>query len=123
MQVLIVESDRDLGDLWCRQLERMGASVSIAGTQSDAIAVLRNTEISIIVLDLLVKDGSAFAIADFASYRRPNARIIFVTNTTFFSDGSIFQHIPNACAFIQSQTPPEDLAVMVEHYGTLAPVN
>ena len=71
-----------------------------------------------IVLDLVLGEGSAFAVADFASYRRPQARIIFVTNTTFFSDGSIFSICPNACAYVQSATPPEDIAAMVEHYAT-----
>ena len=39
--------------------------------------------------------GVAMAVADFASYRRPEARVIFVTNTSFFSDGSIFAHSPS----------------------------
>lgn len=118
MQVLIVESDPDLGRLWARHLERMGANVLVSGTQSAAIGILQNVEVNVIILDLMVRDGSAFAIADFASYRRPASRIIFVTNTTFFSDGSIFQHIPNACAFVQSETPPDDLVAMVEHFGS-----
>ena len=42
--------------------------------------------------------------------------MFFVTNT-FFSDGSIFQHCSNACGYIQSSTPPEDIAAMVEHYA------
>ncbi len=117
MKVLIVESSRDLGRVWKRHLERQGADVVLVHDQSDAIAVVRAQEIDVIVLDLVLSDGSALAIADFASYRRPQARVIFVTNTTFFSDGSIFQHSPNACAFVQSCTPPEDLAAMVEHYG------
>jgi hypothetical protein len=40
-----------------------------------------------------------------------------VTNTSFFSDGSIFAFASNACAFVRRGTPPEDLAAMVEHYG------
>jgi hypothetical protein len=52
-----------------------------------------------------------------ASYRQPGAKVIFVTDTTFFSDGSIFRHIPNACAFIRAETPPDDLVAIVEHYG------
>ena len=56
-------------------------------------------------------------MSDFASYRHPRTRVIFVTNTTFFSDGSIFAHSPNACAYVQSETPPEDLAAMVDYYA------
>jgi DNA-binding response OmpR family regulator len=117
MKVLIVESNPDLGGLWQRHLQRQGADVSLVQTQEAAILALYGTDFEIIVLDLVLADGSALAVADFASYRRPDARVIFVTNTTFFSDGSIFAHSPNACAYVQSETPPEDLAAIVEHYA------
>ena len=48
----------------------------------------------IVVLDLILDEGSAFAVADFMNYRQPDAQVIFVTNTSFFSDGSIFQFFP-----------------------------
>ena len=117
MKVLIVESDPDLGGLWKRHLERQYARVSLVSSQPEAIDALQGDDFDIIVLDLVLHEGSALAVADFASYRRPEARVIFVTNTSFFSDGSIFSHSPNACAFVQSRTSPEDLAAMVEHYG------
>ncbi|MBO9413689.1 MULTISPECIES: hypothetical protein [Ruegeria] len=117
MNVLIVESNPDLGRVWQRHLERQGAEVTLVTGQEAAILALYGAEFDIIVLDLVLEAGSALAVADFASYRRPEARVIFVTNTTFFSDGSIFAHSPNACAYVQSATPPEDLAAMVEHYA------
>lgn len=120
MRVLIVESDPDLGGLWKRHLERQDASVCLVSSQPEAIDALQCDDFDIIVLDLVLHEGSALAVADFASYRRPEARVIFVTNTSFFSDGSIFSHSPNACAFVQSRTPPEDLVAMVEHYGKTA---
>lgn len=117
MNVLIVESQPELGQLWQRHLQRQGAYVDLTDCQEAAISALHGADYDIIVLDLVLERGSALAVADFASYRMPNARIIFVTNTSFFSDGSIFAHSSNACAFLQSSTPPEDLAAMVEHYG------
>jgi DNA-binding NtrC family response regulator len=117
MRVLIVEGNSELGAIWSRSIERLGVDVQLAVSQSEAIAVLRDQDINVIILDLVLQDGSAFAVADFASYRNPDSKVIFVTNTTFFSDGSIFRHIPNACAFVQSHTPPDDIAAMVEHYG------
>ena len=120
MRVLIVEPVRELGQLWQRHLERQGALVTLAGGQDEAIAALRDAQVDVIVLNLILQNGSAFATADYASYRHPDAQVIFVTDTTFFSDGSIFRHIPNACAFVQCNTPPEDLAAMVEHFGRSA---
>ncbi|MGR3760815.1 response regulator transcription factor [Roseobacteraceae bacterium NS-SX3] len=117
MNVLIVESNPDLGALWRRHLEFHGVCVRLARSQEEAILALYAHDFDIILLDLVLEKGSALAVADFASYRRPEARVIFVTDTSVFSDGSIFAHSPNACAYVQSATPPEDLAAMVEHYA------
>lgn len=118
MEVLIVESQPDLGNLWKACLERRGMKVTLVSSQSQAFGSLSAKSFEMIILDLILADGQALAIADYASYRRPEARIIFVTNTSFFSDGSIFQLSSNACAFVQSATPPEDLATMVQHYAS-----
>lgn len=121
MKVLIVESEPDLAELWTRHLQRQGVTVEIACSESDAVEVLQDRAIDVIVLDVVLKSGSAFAVADYASYRQPSARVVFVTNSSFFSDGSIFNHIPNACAFLPAGTPPRDLAAVVDHYG--APIS
>lgn len=116
IRVLIVESQSELGALWQLHLERHKLEVHRASTQEEAIVCLRDTPVDIIVLNLVLQDGSALAVADYAQYSQPETRVIFVTNTTFFSDGSIFAHVGNARAFLPSDTPPEDLAAMIEHY-------
>jgi DNA-binding response OmpR family regulator len=117
MQILIVEADSGLAGIWSRHLERLGCQVEVAGSQDAAVASLQQREADVIVLDLTLEQGSAFAVADFASYRRPRARVVFVTRSTFFSDGSIFSLVPNACGFFRIDTPPEDLAAIVRHYA------
>ncbi|MFT6168956.1 MAG: DNA-binding response OmpR family regulator [Celeribacter sp.] len=117
MQVLIVESNPKLGAIWMRHLERQGVSVVLSLGQTQAVDCLHETSVDLIVLDLVLDDGSAFAVADYANYRYPDTPVIFVTNSSFFSDGSIFQHMANACAFVTSEVAPADLTAMVEHYG------
>jgi len=117
MRVLIVKENPDIGLVWRSYLERHGCTVDLAESQSEAIQTLRDHVVDIIILDLVLEQGSAFAIADFSSYRQPSAKIIFVTSSNFFSDGSIFQHIPNACAMLPAEVSPEDLGALVEHYG------
>ena len=117
MNVLIVESQTDLGALWKRHLERQGACVTLVEGQTAAVEALQEAEFEVMVLDLVLQHGSAFAVSDFASFWQPDVRVIFVTNTSFFSDGSIFAHSRNACAYLQSSTPAADLAAMVEHYA------
>lgn len=117
MRVLIVESNPELAKLWSNHLELQGATVRYANDEADAVAMLDESAADIIVLNLVLDSGSAFAVADFASYRYPATPVIFVTNSSFFSDGSIFQHIPNACSFLPAATRPEDLAAVIDHYG------
>jgi hypothetical protein len=76
MNVLIMESKRHLAELWRS------------------------------ALDLILDEGSVFAVADFMNYRQPDAQVIFVTNTSFFPEGSIFQFFSNACAYLQSEQRP-----------------
>ena len=117
MKVLIVESDQHLASTWGSHLEGLGAAVRIAADQDGATRVVHSEEVDVIVLDLMLSAGSALAVADFASYRQPKCRVVFVTGTSVFSDGSIFQHCANACAYLPTATAPSDLAAMVEHYG------
>ncbi|MGX9357037.1 hypothetical protein ACS3SW_18285 [Roseobacteraceae bacterium S113] len=118
MDVLIVVSRPELGVLWGRHLDRMGARVDIATSQEDAVAVLHEKTKNVIILELMLQHGAALAVSDFANYRQPNAKVIFVSNGQFFSDGSIFSHCANACAMVPSGTPPEDLAALAEHHAT-----
>jgi len=117
-RVLIVQSVPELSAIWKSHLVRQGMSVTCVSGQESATAHLAEHDTDIIILDLVISEGSALAVSDYANYRQPEARVIFVTNTSFFSDGSIFAHSANARAFVQSSTPPEDLAAMVAHYGS-----
>lgn len=116
MSVLIVEGNEELAAVWKQHLIRGGADVRIVATADEACVAISEQPVSVVVLDLDLKGGSALAVADYASYRRPDARVIFVTATTFFSDGSIFQIIPNAAGYLASNARPEDLAALVDHH-------
>lgn len=117
MRVLIVHGQRELAEIWARHLERIGATVEIVSDQERAVAVLNTSDVQTILLSLKIPSGSALAVADYASYRRPESKIIFVSNSSFFSDGSIFAHFANASAMMPEDTPPDDLVAMVEHYS------
>ncbi|NCO87654.1 MAG: response regulator [Rhodobacterales bacterium] len=120
MKVLIVESKLELAALWQRHLARQGCEVVVATSVDAAVLSMSEVAHDVIILDLILEGGSALAVADYAQYRLPEASVIFVTDTTFFSDGSIFSVSPNARALVRTSTPPEDLAAMVDHYGRAA---
>lgn len=117
MRVLIVESNDALANLWAGYLQRQGAEVAIAPSQDHAIRHISDRAVDVILLNLMLQGGGALGVADFASYRHPGLPVVFVTSSTFFSDGSIFNHVPNARAFVAAQTNPDDLAAIVSHCG------
>lgn len=118
MRVLIVQSDAQLGAMWRRHLVRLGADVTHVETGEAALTLVQDLTFDVIVIDLVLSEGSPLTISDFVEFRRPETNIVFVTDTTFFSDGSIFSHCANARAIVGSKTPPEDIAEIVHHYGS-----
>lgn len=114
-QVLIVEAQESLGKVWQNFLERQGFEVALAVSQPDAIDKLRFGQWDVLVIDLMLPDASALAISDFASYKNPDISIIVVSASSFFSDGSIFELLPNARGFMNQPIEPDDLAAVVDH--------
>jgi len=114
-QVLIVEAQESLGTLWQNFLKRQGFEVALAVSQKDAIERLRFDQWDVLVIDLMLPDSSVLAISDFASYKNPDISIIVVSASSFFSDGSIFELLPNARGFMNQPIEPDDLAAVVDH--------
>ncbi len=116
MRVLIVQNNLELGRLWANFLEREGMDVVLNQSQEQAIRTLRFNDFDALVLELVLPDGGAIAIADFATYKNKDVSIITVTSTSFFSDGSIFSIIPNARGMLHGPVKANDLAAMLTHY-------
>jgi len=117
MSVLIVVSRPAIGEIWAKALGRLGMNVFTAGSEHDAIALLHSEKVSVIIMELELSDGASLAISDFASYKQPDAKVIFVNNGQFFSDGSIFHHCANAAAMVPAATSANDMAVLAAHHG------
>jgi len=120
MRALIVQKNEDLGGVWQRHLERLDVDVTHVRCATRALNLVQTQPFDVIVLDLVLAEGSALAVADLVQFRQPDTNVVFVTDTTFFSDGSIFHHAANARALVKTATPPQDLAAIVYHYGTTA---
>ncbi|MCF6271991.1 MAG: hypothetical protein L3J37_02200 [Rhodobacteraceae bacterium] len=115
MRVLIAQHNADLGKLWSGFLTREGVEVTLVHSQSDALLQLRAQDFDALVLEMVLPDGGAIAIADFAAYRMPDAPIITINSTNFFSDGSIFSLLPNVHSVLQAPIEASDLAAVVSH--------
>ena len=116
MKILIAESDPNLGGIWRAHLLRQGAEVELATSGEVALDNLAKNTYDLLVLSQSLGEDEALNVADYASYRHPEIKVIFVTRTRFFADGSVFAHCPNACACLPEHTPPQDLAALVEYH-------
>jgi len=115
LRVLIAQHNAELGRLWAGFLEREGIEATLVPSQSEALAQLRAQDFEALVLEMVLPDGGAIAIADFAAYRMPDVPVITVNSSSFFSDGSIFQLLPNVHSVMQAPVEGKDLAAMVSH--------
>ncbi len=117
MQVLIAESDFDRADLWAGLMRGQGWQVAHAATAQEAIHLLDSDAFRVIVLNLDLACGQALSVPVYAGYRQPGARVVVVTGSGMFNDGSIFQVCSNACGYLSSQADPADLVALVDHHG------
>ncbi len=115
MRILIAQQVEEIGEIWAAFLRRAGASVTLATSQGEALKQLRKQDFDALVLEMVLPDGGAIAIADFAAYRLPDVPIITVNSSNFFSDGSIFQLVPNIHTVLQAPVEGDDLVALVCH--------
>ncbi|MGB3555704.1 MAG: hypothetical protein WBA25_13795 [Jannaschia sp.] len=88
-----------------------------ANSQAQAVAMMFELTPAVVMIDLGLTDGSPLAVADFVSYRHPDARVIFRSGTSIFSDGSIFNHCVNAHAHIARGMAEPDVLALVSHHA------
>jgi DNA-binding response OmpR family regulator len=62
-RILVVEDEAELAGVVARHLEGEGYLVTVAGTVAEAREVLRDRPQSLVVLDVLLPDGSGFDLA------------------------------------------------------------
>lgn len=115
--ILIVGNHVELSELWARHIQRLGLRTKVVVSQEEAVECLSEVCPSGILLDLMLSDGSAMAVADYASYRHPSVPVVFVSCSRFFSDGSIFSLIQNAAALVPENTSPADIAEILAYHG------
>lgn len=120
MNILIAERNPDQGHLWARHLERQGGRVTMAHDRDQAILSLADASPDVIIIALSLGEAEALSVSDYAAYRHPGAKVIFVTGSSFFTDGSIFELAGNACACLPEHTAPDDLAALVSYHARAA---
>ncbi|MDR3107227.1 MAG: response regulator transcription factor [Bifidobacteriaceae bacterium] len=77
-RILVVEDEVELASVVARHLEDEGYRVAVAGSIAEARAILRTRSQNLVILDVLLPDGSGFDLAP-EIRRVTSAPIIFAT--------------------------------------------
>jgi DNA-binding NtrC family response regulator len=117
LNVLIVESNRSVTDLWRYQLALSGANIWAESDYDTATKVIEREHLDVLILDTDINEVGALALADLVGFRQPEAQIIFVTPSQGEDSSALFALYPNARCCVPINTRPSDLAVMAEHYA------
>ncbi|WP_157966219.1 response regulator [Oceanibium sediminis] len=118
MGVLLVQDNADLALIWARFLARRGFNVTTASTQTEAMRVLATAPFNTLIIDPALQDGG-LPVADYATFRNPDIKILIVTRSSFFSEGMVFDLVPNARGVLRTPVRPGDLAAYLEYFGEL----
>lgn len=98
-------------------LRREGLRVMQVPSQDAAATLLCYIAPAVVVIDLGLADGSPLAVADFCSYRRPEARVILSGCAGLMVDGAIFRHVTNAAALIPGPMSARDLCALIAYHA------
>ncbi len=77
--VLVVEDDRDLGDVICENLLAEGCRVDVARTGEDALELARTQPYDLILLDVMLPGVDGFSICEILRREGKLVRILFLT--------------------------------------------
>jgi len=80
--VLIVEDEKDTGELLAAFLERRGHSCRVARSVSDATRMAEESDPDVVLLDLVLPDGDGWQVVDALRHRGGETRIVAVTGWT-----------------------------------------
>jgi two-component system, OmpR family, response regulator len=79
MRILVVEDQRDIGDMMADRLARAGYLVDCVGAVGDALAALQTYDYPMLILDRRLPDGDSLRSLPEIRELRPNIRVIMVT--------------------------------------------
>ena len=77
--ILLLEDDRSIVDLLSALLKDDGYYVSSTGRVADATHILQKTKVDLLIADIVLSDGTAFAVIDEA--KRRNIACLLMTGS------------------------------------------
>lgn len=82
-KILIVDDENDLNQIYKRFIEKHGYSALIASSKEEALKLIKNNiDLSLIITDIILRDGNGTEIANYITENKKNIPVIFITGYT-----------------------------------------
>jgi len=79
VHLLVVDDDPDAGDTLNHYLSARGYEVNVANSGKEALVILDNQKIDVVLLDIMLPDVNGDIIAKTIKDKQPDVKIIIVT--------------------------------------------
>lgn len=118
MDVMVIEDDPRLRDLYALALRGAGHHVRTAASATQARKMLVIAPADLLILDLDLGKETGLGVATLADYVNPDCRVIVVTGSGLFRHGELFAMMPACAAVVRKPVLLSDLIAMAEHQAT-----
>ena len=115
MKCLIVEDNELLRVDLRLQMHGLGYDCVEAASTSDALYYMKTHSFDLLLLDLLVKDGSSLSLVDYLQVTGSTATIIMITGSGAFPHGEHTRMAPRIDYVLRKPVNPRDLTALVEY--------
>lgn len=114
-KILVLEDDPDLLFTMTCALENEGHHVNGVATLKDAMRFLRFQKPDLLILDYMISEQNSLHIADFALYSNPNVPVIYVTGSSMFTDGQLFNMVRNIAWVLHKPVKMSELTEIAQY--------
>ena len=119
MRVLVLEDDPILRSVWVDALEDEGCEVHEAAEADEAIALIARQRFDVLVLDLMLEEGTSESVSSYAKVVAPRAFVVLVTGSGLFPNGEHRHEMPGVDWILRKPVAIADLTAVVAHAGSI----
>lgn len=113
MTVLLIAGETMPHEAWAQELKTADLKCTVVTDCHAASRFCLTHSLDVVVMDLHLPGGGVLALADLIVLRNPDVPIIPINTGEVFSDGCLFDVVPNARFMVTPETSGADLTQYV----------
>ena len=117
--ILVVDDEEQIRELLETYLRRRGYEVSSVESSADALGLLGQKQVDLVVLDIGLADEDGLKVLSKLKAHHPGTRVVMLTGMGFVEDLLEEAHRKGADGYVSKVLPLDELALAIER--TLKP--